>query len=53
MSYAQRLESEGILEKNELEAIERYVDQGGNALFLMDPGFRPENRPDALAISDR
>lgn len=29
------------LEKNELEAIERYVDQGGNALFLLDPGSSP------------
>ena len=29
------------LEKNELEAIERYIDQGGSALFLMDPGSSP------------
>jgi ABC-type uncharacterized transport system involved in gliding motility auxiliary subunit len=29
------------LEKNELEAIDRYIDQGGNALFLMDPGTSP------------
>jgi ABC-type uncharacterized transport system involved in gliding motility auxiliary subunit len=29
------------LEKNELEAIERYIDQGGNALFLLDPGTSP------------
>lgn len=29
------------LEKNELEAIERYIDQGGNALVLMDPGTSP------------
>jgi ABC-type uncharacterized transport system involved in gliding motility auxiliary subunit len=29
------------LEKNELEAIEKYIDGGGNALFLMDPGTSP------------
>lgn len=29
------------LERNELEAIERYVDQGGDVLFLMDPGTSP------------
>ena len=29
------------LEKNELEAIERYIDQGGNVLVLMDPGTSP------------
>ncbi len=32
---------EKALEKNELEAIERYIDGGGNALFLMDPGTSP------------
>jgi ABC-type uncharacterized transport system involved in gliding motility auxiliary subunit len=29
------------LEKNELEAIARYVERGGNALFLLDPGNSP------------
>jgi len=32
---------EKSLEKNELEAIEKYIAQGGNALFLMDPGTSP------------
>jgi ABC-type uncharacterized transport system involved in gliding motility auxiliary subunit len=29
------------LEQSELDAIERYIDKGGNALFLMDPGSAP------------
>jgi len=29
------------LEQNELDAIERYIHRGGNALFLMDPGSSP------------
>ncbi len=32
---------EKALEKNELEAIDRYIEKGGNALFLMDPGTSP------------
>ncbi len=32
---------EKALEKNELEAIEWYIDGGGSALFLMDPGTSP------------
>jgi ABC-type uncharacterized transport system involved in gliding motility auxiliary subunit len=29
------------LDKGELDAIERYIDRGGNALFLMDAGSSP------------
>jgi ABC-type uncharacterized transport system involved in gliding motility auxiliary subunit len=29
------------LEQGELDAVERYIDRGGNALFLMDPGSAP------------
>jgi ABC-type uncharacterized transport system involved in gliding motility auxiliary subunit len=29
------------LEQGELDALERYIDGGGNALFLMDPGSAP------------
>ncbi len=32
---------EKALAKNELEAIERYIDQGGSVLFLLDPGGSP------------
>ncbi len=32
---------EKALEKGELEALERYIDKGGNALFLLDPRQAP------------
>ncbi|MEW6442964.1 MAG: DUF4350 domain-containing protein [bacterium] len=37
--------SQKSLEPSELDAIQRYLDQGGNALFLLDPGGSPGIAP--------